>query len=322
MAAFHKSQWLGACIALVALLAAKPTQGQSETDLFETDRLAKVLKDRGVEVYLDDGFIGSVRFLRDEGAGDAELALIRDQGMVHGITVSKSSVTDAGLRHLAKFRFLSSFKADSTKLSDASIAPLIAANARLEILYLDRTEIGDATIEAAIKHPKLRALSLVETKISRDATAKLKGMPHLDWLLLSGTSVDDAALIGYSQLKKLSTLELDSTQVGDAGVQEVAHCPSLEYLTLRSTRVTDKGVAALAESNTLRSLELSSTAVTDKGLEKLKGLRSLKSLMVDDTPITEKALKEFERTRPDVRICGFRRATIRINGKETRLKPD
>lgn len=83
--------------------------------------------------------------------------------------VSKTAVTDAGMKSLAKIK-------------------------TLETLWCDRTEIGDKGVAHFAKHPKLHWLQGDETKVTDAVTTTLLTLPELNSFSARRTTVTDAAI--------------------------------------------------------------------------------------------------------------------------------
>ena len=79
------------------------------------------------------------------------------------------------------------------------------------------------TTDADVKHvkslPKLRRLSLAETKITDAALMDLKEATNLEWLELHHCAITDAGLAHLKALKKLKHLDLSGTKVTKAGIK-------------------------------------------------------------------------------------------------------
>jgi hypothetical protein len=81
------------------------------------------------------------------------------------------------------------------------------------------------TTNADVKHlkslPKLRRLSLAETKITDAALMDLKEITTLEWLQLHDCAITDVGLAHLKALKKLKHLDVSGTKVTQAGIKEL-----------------------------------------------------------------------------------------------------
>jgi Leucine Rich Repeat (LRR) protein len=75
--------------------------------------------------------------------------------------------------------------------------------------------------------------------------ARLRSLPQLKRLYLSGTQITDADLATLSGLSQLRELALIDTAVTDAGLEHLKGLHALKQLSLRHTRVTEQGIKRL-----------------------------------------------------------------------------
>jgi hypothetical protein len=99
----------------------------------------------------------------DEAAKQLErLSNLRD------LTLSRTLVTDAGLRHVSpSVRFL---RLADTKITDAGAGAIRRLN-DLEYLDLDRTQISDSGLLALVNLPRLRHVSVYGTRVTAAGVA-------------------------------------------------------------------------------------------------------------------------------------------------------
>ena len=110
------------------------------------------------------------------------------------------------------------------------------------------TQAGDAVLEPLKGLPKLRKLTLNNTKITDAGLEQVKGMAALQKLYLVDTAITDAGLEKLKGLAELRVLSLVGTQVTDAGLEHLKSLPNLQEAFLAGTKVTDDGVKKLKEA--------------------------------------------------------------------------
>jgi len=108
------------------------------------------------------------------------------------VDFSESDLSDSGLSHLRGLNLQRLMLCD-TKVTDVGIHHLRGMT-NLDVLYIDRTSVGD------------------------DAMAALASLPRLAHLLASETHVGDAGANSIAKFPSLMDVDLMGTQVGDAGV--------------------------------------------------------------------------------------------------------
>ncbi len=75
--------------------------------------------------------------------------------------------------------------------------------------------------------------------------ARLRSLPQLKRLYLSGSQITDADLAALSSLSQLRDLALTDTAITDAGLEYLKGLHALKELSLKHTRVTEQGIQRL-----------------------------------------------------------------------------
>lgn len=139
---------------------------------------------------------------------EADIKRVKNLEFIH------SSITNEGVKEVAKLK-------------------------QLEKLSLSHTKITDEWLKEVIKLPKLRGLGLWDTKITDAGLKEVVKLKHLYYLNLGGTKITDAGLKELAKLKNLTDLNLRYTRITEAGLKELAKCKQLEKLHLGHTQITD-----------------------------------------------------------------------------------
>lgn len=109
--------------------------------------------------------------LQRDKVGDAEVRLLAPLAKrLVWLDLSRTAVTDDGLKALASLPELRRVALANTKVGDAGLAQL-AALPKLEVLNAYGTGLGDAAVAALAKNPSLRKLYAWQTKVGKDAAA-------------------------------------------------------------------------------------------------------------------------------------------------------
>ncbi len=216
-----------------------------------------------------------------DAGGQMTDAMLDDVSRIEHITTLKlggsRSVTDAGVRHLARL-------------------------SRLRHLDLSGTGITDRGLEVLRALPELETISLAWTKVTDAGIAHLSGCERLSNVNLQGTSSGDGALRALAGKARLCQLRTGNavTDAGLALLHEIAMFKSWHggepqmgllsydagpnYLLLRGP-FTDRGMTQLEGLDGLFALNLdaSELGITAAGLAPLVGLPNLGWLAVDAT---------------------------------------
>ena len=141
-------------------------------------------------------------------------------------------LTEADIKRVKKLEFIHS------SITNEGVKE-VAKLKQLEELSLSHTKITDEWLKEVIKLPKLRGLGLWDTKITDAGLKEVVKLKHLYYLNLGGTKITDAGLKELAKLKNLTDLNLRYTRITEAGLKELSKCKQLEKLHLGHTQITD-----------------------------------------------------------------------------------
>src|SRR5262249_14866838 len=180
-------------------------------------------------------------------------AMIQDVSRIEHVTALRlsgcRSVTDAGVRHLARL-------------------------SRLRYLDLSGTSITDQGLEVLRALPELETVSLAWTKVTDTGVANLSGCERLSNVDLQGTASGDGALRALAGKARLCQLRTGSA-VTDAGLALLHEIPI--FKSWHGGEPTMGLVSYDAGPNYL----LLRGPFTDRGMTQLEGLRGLFALNLD-----------------------------------------
>jgi len=141
-------------------------------------------------------------------------------------------LTEADIKRVKKLEFIHS------SITNEGVKE-VAKLKQLEELSLSHTKITDEWLKEVIKLPKLRGLGLWDTKITDAGLKEVVKLKHLYYLNLGGTKITDAGLKELAKLKNLTDLNLRYTRITEVGLKELVKCKQLEKLHLGHTQITD-----------------------------------------------------------------------------------
>ena len=133
--------------------------------------------------------------------------------------------------------------------------------------------------------------------------------PNVDDVFAEDKPLTDADLVNLRGLKHLDRLVLSGTKITDAGLEHLRHVPQLPNLWLSRTAITDAGLVHLKAVPRLEILLLDGTQITDSGLVHLRSLPRLRVLDLSRldaaiTPVADRLLKQFTQARKDRESAG------------------
>jgi serine/threonine protein kinase/Leucine-rich repeat (LRR) protein len=173
-------------------------------------------------------------------------------------------------------------------------AALPAADFDVTEINLNARPLTEGALEdlRGLKH--LEKLVLTGTPVTDAGLEKLGSLVSLRQLVLDGTRITGSGLINLRNLKNLQNLVLNWSPVADSGLVHLEGLTGLRALHLRGTQVTDAGLQHVRTLTKLETLNLSGLPVTDTGLSNLRTLTNLRHLALDRTAVTDAGLVDLE----------------------------
>lgn len=191
--------------------------------------------------------------------------------------------------------------------ADNALLAHIAALKELRELDLSNADIDDEGLRLIV-HLPLRELWLQETNITDASAMMLFKIKSLEFLQLNATSVSDAFLERLDALPDLEDLGLRGTRVTGAGMKYLSRHPKLKKLDVYSTDVDDSGVEYLIACQSLTRVGLSMTKITDAVFQHLDKLSNLTDAdLTANAPVTTEAVLAFEKSHPKCDIEWYRK---------------
>ncbi|KAL9274218.1 Receptor-like protein [Drosera capensis] len=197
----------------------------------------------------------------------------------------------------------------------------------LEHLDLSSSMITDDSMEiVACIGTNLKHLNLKNTRVSSVGVGILAGhVPHLEFISLSGTPIDDHALAYISLMPSLEVVDLSITPVKGhtylqghdqdenlslAALQDLQH---LKRLDLSGTFVTDAGLLPLSGFHELAHLSLMNASLTSACLPHLSSMKKLVEISIRDALLGDDGLNSFN-PPPTVKVLDIRGCWLLTEG--------
>jgi hypothetical protein len=184
-----------------------------------------------------------------------------------GLYLENTSITDAGLRHLAG------------------------------LPHLQNLAIGTMDPRGATPGTKPPL-----NKVTDAGLVHLKGLTSLSSLYLGSLPITDEGLEAVKDLPNLGGLYLYHTRVRGPGLGRLKSLPGLAVLYLDGSAITDEGLSHLKGATNLQLLSLSGVPLTGQALLQLKGLFRLKRLDIEGCGISPEDLDEIQAALPAVKV--------------------
>ncbi len=154
-----------------------------------------------------------------------------------------------------------------------AVSDIPAASFRITAVSLSGVRQPLKAVFDALKNPGVEALGsldLSDTTITDGDLASLKGLTHLNRLVLDGAKIEGRGLPDLQDLPELRELRLGCPKLIEVFLVEIAGLKKLEKLSLAKSQIADEGVRQLAKLTHLKELDLTETKVTAAGVAELQ----------------------------------------------------
>ena len=165
--------------------------------------------------------------------------------------------------------------------------------------YLDHVDVGivearhyplGGFLEHFVGMQSVLGVYLNTHSIGRDKLAtcpplsKLKLLPELETVTLSGQLVTDDDLAVIGALRRLRILNLRGTPITNESLQLITRLGKLEVLDVSATGISDAAVDSLSRLQNLTELRIEDSDITPAGVEQLKSLLPRTRIVGRQTP--------------------------------------
>lgn len=240
------------------------------------------------------------------------------QDQIHSLDLTKSSVSDAGVKLLPKLPQLTNLNLGYLKISGNSLESLkaipdlrsltlegiqglspesweiVADLSHLETLSLLGTFVTDDNVAKLVRLPNLKELNLTQTLVTDAVFSHVAEMKTLEILRFEGlSSIDGHGLqvLGKAKNNPLRELHASRTKLGIAGLKHIKSIPSLRLLDITSSNLTDQQLYELRGAGNIVTLKLGFNLLTAAGMPTLVTLRDLEDLdLQNNMAIDDRAL--------------------------------
>ncbi|MEO8128149.1 MAG: hypothetical protein ABJF23_27805 [Bryobacteraceae bacterium] len=249
---------------------------------------------------------------------DVDLARIGELEQLQKLDLSHTLITDVGLEHLKKLRYVTDLNLYYAEyFTDSGIAHLTDWKKLLH-LNLHGTKVTSKVFDHLAKLTTLRSLDIGFTQVDDDGFENLAPLVKLEKLVMGGNRLTGSCLSSLRLLPALTDLDAGGIQWVDSGVwglplteanlQQIGALKQLKSLSLNGATVTDRGadkpgqaeaerkelrgLAALSGLVNLERLDLSRTPVSRANLEPLRKMPKLRDIRLAMAPNIDAAAKQ------------------------------
>ena len=157
----------------------------------------------------------------------------------------------------------------------------------------------DSIVNEVLNCAGMRRLTLAYTELLPATIQRIAELRELEYLVLTGTKIDDHFLASLAGLEKLRTLRLDQITINNASISTLSKLKNLEVLDLGELSLTSEEVTQLLPSLTkLKRLTLVGAELTADNMRQIAKLSSLQSLDLSNCELSDELLNAFAESAP------------------------
>ncbi len=236
------------------------------------------------------------------------------------LDLSRSGVSDEGLKHLAAFPQLAELNLSETRVSNAGLVSVAEVKTLRSLTLGNLRGVDDTGVKHLSSLKELESLTITACPVTDLVFATLADLDGLQTLNLS--NCPDIYGKGFQLLttkghfKNLRELQVSGSKFGNYGMDQLNKLPQLEILRASHCEMAGATIMGLNGCDRLQVLDLSGNSffddnmkivsrlknleelrlaqingLTDESLNSLKIMKSLKVLDLDGTRVTEPAVK-------------------------------
>ncbi|MEM9828380.1 MAG: hypothetical protein AAF958_17455 [Planctomycetota bacterium] len=158
---------------------------------------------------------------------------------------------------------------------------------RSKVLVLNQFSINDDVFADIGPMPDVEALLVDKGYLGDASMPAIAKMPKLAQLRLRLSPVTNEGLKSLAESRSIWLLNLPHARCTSQGVRELAKMERLRSLRLGSPQLSGDVARAITEIKTLRTLHLIGVPITDDGLRRIAAMPQLESLYLDDSAVTD-----------------------------------
>jgi len=157
----------------------------------------------------------------------------------------------------------------------------------------------DAIVNEVLNCTGLQRLTLAYTDLSPATLQRIPEVSELEYLVLTGSKIDDQFVESLARLEKLTTLRLDQTPIRSASVSAISKLKNLEVLDIGGLQLTAENVSQLISSlSKLKHVTLVGAELTVDNMRQIAKLSSLQSLDLSNCELNDDLLNALAESPP------------------------
>ena len=234
---------------------------------------------------------------RDDGL--KQLAELKEGlDAVTDLDLTRSGVSDDGMKALVAFPKLEKLNLSDTRVSNAGLASVAEVKSLRTIILANQRGIDDNGILALAPLKDMESLTINGCSVTDVVLPTLAEFEGLQVLNLSGNTEiygkDFKTLTAKGAFRNLRELHVRGSKFGYYGLEQMNKMPKLEVLLAGSCELAGPAINGLAGCEHLRVLDLSQNRLQDDNMKGVSRLKNLEELRLNDLPLTDECLNSIK----------------------------
>jgi hypothetical protein len=222
-------------------------------------------------------------------------------GYLEEVDLSNCDVDDETIyKIIAVNPGLRSLRLNNTAISGAALSAL--RTLPLEELGIDNIVGSDNILDVVASCPTIRRLSLSGVEIDQKDWDKLRMLPKLDNLCVSGTSFDDEALHKLAGHLHLKLFVCDNCDITDSGLAVMSLRAVSDAVSCIGCKITRLPTAEWESNNSPRKIALECKMLSTGELMKLRRCSQLRHIILMNCTLDKEEISSIVSAMPDCYI--------------------
>lgn len=223
---------------------------------------------------------------------------------ITALDLSRSGVTDVGMKSLAAFPKLEELNLTETKVTSGGLASVAEVKSLRSLTLVRMRGVDDSGIQSLLPLKDLQSVTVSGCSVTDGILPMLAEFEGLQFLDLSGNpdvyGKDFKTLTSKGAFKNLRELNVTGSKFGFYGMEKMNDLPQLEVLRAARCELVGVALNGMNGCDELRILDLSGNNMQDanmKGINRLKKLEELRLgqlNLTDDFLNTAKTMKQLK----------------------------
>lgn len=220
------------------------------------------------------------------------------------LDLSRSGVTDVGMKSLSAFPKLVELNLTETKVTSGGLASVAEAKSLRSLTLVRMRGVDDQGIQSLLPLKDLQSITVSGCSVTDGILPMLAEFEGLEFLDLSGNpdvyGKDFKTLTAKGAFRNLRELNVTGSKFGYYGMEKMNDLPQLEILRAARCELVGVALNGMNGCDELRVLDLSGNTMQDanmKGVNRLKKLEELRLgqlNLTDDFLNTAKTMKQLK----------------------------